>query len=249
MIMNRNIIILAGGKGTRMNQDFPKVLTPVSGKPMIEYILGTVKKFVEKPVMVVGFEREKVMETVGGRAEFAIQEEQRGTGHAVLCAKPLLHDFTGSIVVLYGDHPLVSAQTIEKLFELREKIGSPIAMMTTKVEDFNGWRARFYSFGRIVRDAEADLKEIVELKNATDEQQRILEVNPGYYCFDSAWLWENIDKLTDKNKQQEFLLTDLISICVKEGNKISSEEIDPVECLGINTPDELAEVERIISNN
>ena len=241
-------MILAGGKGTRMKQDFAKVLALVAGKSMIERVLDVVNNFVDKPVVVVGFDREKVMAEVGDRAIFAIQEAQKGTGHAVLCAKEKFNGFSGSIIVLYGDHPLVSGETIKKLFELREKNSSEVAMLTTKVSDFEDWRARFFSFGRIIRGNSGKIEGIVELKNATEEQKQILEVNPGYYCFDSVWLWDNIEKLSDQNNQKEFLLTDLIAICVAEGKEIATETVEPIECIGINTPEELLEAERIINN-
>lgn len=243
--MEKKIIILAAGKGTRMNVDIAKVLVPVKGEPMIERLVKTVSQ-IGRPVIVVGFQAAAVMRCVGDKADYAFQSDQLGTGHAVNCAKDLLKDFDGAVLVLYGDTPLITLETINKLFTLHEESGVKLSLMTTKVEDFQDWRQGFYSFGRILRDEDGNILGIRELKDCSDEEKLINEVNPGYYCFDSKWLWENIGKIQNKNNQKEYYLTDLIEIAVKEQEKISSLLINPEECLGINTKEQLKFVEEIL---
>jgi len=157
-----------------------------------------------------------------------------------------LSNFTGGIMVLYGDHPLITTRTIDQLFELHEKETATISLMTTVVPDFEAWREGFTSFGRILRDSGGKISGIREVKDCTEKEKNIHEVNPGYYCFDSQWLWANIDKIKNKNNQKEYYLTDLIEIAVSEREKIVSLKIDAKECLGINTKEQLSFVEKIL---
>lgn len=239
--MNGRIIILAGGNGKRMGQDIPKVLTPVLGKPMIGHVLDSVEKvgFFQKPVVVVGFKKEDVEKHVGDRAEFAWQEEQLGTGHAVNCAKEKLRDFHGPVLILYGDHPLIASNTIELLFKKYFEQKATVTIMTTEVEDFESWRSDFMAFGRILRNGSGNVQAIREFRDCDFDQRAIKEVNPGYYCFDSQWLWKNIDQLKNENQQREYYLTDLIELAVQQGELINSMKIDSMECLGVNTKEQL----------
>lgn len=240
------IIILAAGKGTRIGVvDKPKVLLELAGRPMIEHLISHI---VGRPVVVVGFGADQVKQQLGDRVDYAHQTEQLGTGHAVASAKDLLLDYSGLIVVLYGDHPLVSQQTIEKLFDLYAQNHAPVSMLTTEVPDFNDWREGFYSYGRILRDSFYNVRAIRELKDCTDAEKELKEVNPGYYCFDSKWLWENIDQIKNNNQQKEYYLTDLVELAVQQGRNIPSEKLDPIECLGINTKEQLELVESLITN-
>ena len=243
--MEKKVIILAAGKGTRMNGEIAKVLANVNGQPMIEYALIAVKNIC-KPIVVVGFQGAEIEKQINDRAEFVWQVEQLGTGHAVACAKDLLQSFDGAILVLYGDHPLITEQTIEKLFDLHEEKEATISLMTTVVPNFDDWREGFNGFGRILRDKNGEILGIRELKDCTDAEKEIREVNPGYYCFDSRWLWQNINKIQNKNNQKEYYLTDLIEIAVQEKEKIISLKIDARECLGINTKEQLNFVEEIL---
>ena len=243
--MNGKVIILAGGKGTRMNgADIPKVLIDVKGKPMIEYVLLALET---KPIVVVGYQADKVKTLLGDRVEYVLQEEQLGTGHAVSCAKESLIDFDGPIIVLYGDQPLLKAKTISRLFKLYEENKANVSMLTTIVQDFSGWRKGFNSFGRILRDESGNIKAIREMKDCSEEEKNVKEVNPGYYCFDSQWLWKNIDKLQSKNNQNEYYLTDLIEIAVEQQELIPTDSIQSEECLGVNTSEQLKLVEEFIS--
>lgn len=227
------------------------MLSPVLNRPMIDYVLGAVEKvgLPRRPVVVVGYKGNLVRDQVALRADPVWQQNQFGTGHAVACAREHLADFRGSILVLYGDHPLVSAKTIDNLFTLHRDQGSSVTMMTTEVDDFTDWRQGFYAFGRILRNGGNGIRAIRELKDCSEEEKLVQELNPGYYCFESDWLWENIDQIKNENKQQEYYLTDLVEMAVRQGKIINSIKIHPIECLGINTPEQLELVEKLIAGN
>jgi len=243
----RQIIILAGGKGTRMGVAMPKVLYPVNGQPMVQHLVTTLKgiNLSRKPIMVVGYGAEEVKETIGDQCDYALQKEQLGTGHAVSCARNDLTGFAGDVLILYGDHPLVSAQTIRSLFDSHQSGNEIFTMMTTSVPDFTEWRSGFERYGRILRDGSSAILDIREAADCTEEELRLTEVNPGYYCFKAQWLCENITKLQSDNAQGELYLTDLVKIAFAQGVKINSIDVEPLECLGINTPEQLALVEQL----
>lgn len=245
---SNKVIILAGGKGTRMNSDQPKVLSHVCGRPMIDHVIDAVEKInlSSRPIVVVGYKGNLVRNQVKERADHVWQQNQFGTGHAVACAREALSGFAGSILVLYGDHPLISHKTIDNLFELHQREGSSLTMMTTEVEDFDDWRQGFYNFGRIIRNDDNSIQLIREMKDCSEDEKKVRELNPGYYCFDSAWLWENIDKIQNTNNQQEYYLTDLVEMAVQQNKIINSIKIHPIECLGVNTADQLELVEKLI---
>ena len=156
-------------------------------------------------------------------------------------------NFRGSILVLYGDHPLVSAKTIRQLLSSHEKNTAKVTLMTAKIKDFKSWRAGFSQFGRILRDEKGNVCGIRELKDCSGAEKEIKEINPSYFCFDSQWLWKNIGQLKTDNNQKEYYLTDLIKIAFAQKEKIDSIEINPVECLGVNNIDQLKVVERILN--
>ena len=170
--MNRaKIIILAGGKGKRMGGEKPKVLALFNGRLIIDYCLAPVGELglLTKPVVVVGFGAEMVKEYLGGRAEYAIQSEQLGTSHAVLCAKNQVEGKAETVVVLYADHPNTKSETVRRLLDLHQKERPEITMMTLTVPDFAGVYSAFYGFGRVVRDENGKIRKIVELKVVWDE--------------------------------------------------------------------------------
>ena len=242
-----SIVILAGGRGKRMGGNGPKVLQRIDGHTLVEHLLEAVEAsgVCVKPVMVVGFGADQIRAVIGPRAEYVNQEPQLGTGHAVGFARSLLEGKADSVMVLYGDHPFVSTGTIRKLDLLHTTESKVVTMMTVHVEDFTAWRLPFYDFGRIIRDAMGRIVRIVEKKDATPAPLEIREVNPALYCFQAAWLWEHLPLLKNDNAQNEFLLTDLISMAITEGREIASVEIDPFECLGVNTPEHLAMAQQI----
>jgi bifunctional UDP-N-acetylglucosamine pyrophosphorylase/glucosamine-1-phosphate N-acetyltransferase len=149
------------------------------------------------------------------------------------------------VLVLYADHPLVSSDTIRKLASTHESSGATITMATSVVPDFEDWHSTFVSFGRLVRDAEGNLSRIVEAKDANDEERKIREINPGYMCFDSTWLWEHLRMLKNDNTQKEYYLTDLVSMAFVEKKKISLVTINPREALGVNTKEQLELLENL----
>jgi bifunctional UDP-N-acetylglucosamine pyrophosphorylase / glucosamine-1-phosphate N-acetyltransferase len=238
------ILILAGGKGKRMQSELPKVLVPIKDKPMLAFVLESIQQITEeKPIVIVGHKKEMVIEEFKNQCIYAIQEEQLGTGHAVMCAKDQTKD-TEHVVVLSGDQPLITPQTIEKLIKKHIEQKSQITFTTTVVPDFSDWRQGFLSFGRIIRNDENKIIGIKEYKDATEEEKEIKEVNAGCYIFESSFLWENLKKIENTNAQNEYYLTDLFKIAFNENQKIESIQIDPKEALGANTKEEL----EILSN-
>lgn len=243
------IIILAAGLGKRMkNKELPKALVLFKGQPLIKYLLASIKNsgVCDKPVIVVGKMAEKVKEILGPNYIYVFQAEQLGTGHAVMCAKDALAGKAENILVLYGDQPLITPQTIKELTETHLTSGGVLTIGTVKVLDFNDWRAGFYDFGRINRDLLGNVIGIIEKKDATAEQLNIKEINPGYYCFKAEWLWQNLDKLKNTNAQGEYYLTDLVGLACQQGQKIETVFVEPKEALGINTEEQLEAMEKLL---
>lgn len=235
------VVILAAGKGKRMGGGVPKVLRLVGDKPIIRHLVDSVlaSEVTEKPVVVVCDEDTLIQDVLGKSCDYAVQAEQLGTGHAVACARSLLEGKAKRVLVFYGDMPFVSKETIWKLKEMESKDDGVLILFTTEVSDFADWRRSFYNFGRIIRDKKGEIIAIKEKKDCQSEDFEIKEINPGFYCFDSAWLWSHLEKLDNKNSQGEYYLTDLVKQAMVEGHKIHSIKIDPRECIGINTIEEL----------
>ncbi len=243
------IVILAAGHGKRMQSELPKVLLQVKGKSMVSMLLKNVQdsKVDERPVIIVGQKKEQVMAELGDKYDYAIQDEQLGTGHAVMCAKDYLKN-AEQVIVLYGDQPFTSAKTIRELTHIHSKSSKNITMATVRVLDFLDWRACFANFSRVIRGQNGKIIKTVENKDATEEEKKITEVNPCYFCFDADWLWENLEKVKNNNTQKEYYLTDLIKIATEEKIEIESIEIDPHEALGANSKEELEVLERFAPN-
>lgn len=246
------IIILAGGKGTRMGAgDLPKVLVPLYGRPLITHLLHSIEAVHAdpNPILVIGYQAEKVKEALGAGFRYAVQAEQLGTGHAVMQARPLAEGKYDHIVVLYGDHPHVPAEVINELIATHLREHATLTMMTVTVSDFEKWRAALYYYGRVVRDVAGNVARIVEKKDATPVELEIKELNPSYFCFRADWLWENLSKLQNNNSQKEYYLTDMLEMAIKSGQKVASFAGDPLAALGVNTKEELRLVEDIIKEN
>lgn len=245
--MNK-IIILAAGKGTRMGLDMPKALVPLNGRSLISHLAESVFKsgVDEKPIVVVSPENKEIIsqELADYDWQYAIQTEQLGTGHAVKAAKDLIPGDCDQVIVLFCDHPFISAQSI-KLFASGPK--AKVTIMPTELNNYNDWRYNFYRWGRIVRNGSGGVKKIVEFKDASPEEIEITEVNPGFMAFDSSWLWHNIESLSNDNKQKEYYLTSLIEIAFKEGHEIGTILIDAKEAMGVNSQEELRIAESINS--
>jgi bifunctional UDP-N-acetylglucosamine pyrophosphorylase/glucosamine-1-phosphate N-acetyltransferase len=243
-----HIVILAGGKGTRMKSDLPKVLHPVKNIPIIHRLLASVTKIDPKPTLIVGHKAEEVIEATGNKFSYAFQKEQLGTGHAVMIARKDLQDKKiDTIVVLPGDHPLVSAETIQRLVHNHSKSDAAVSIGTIKIDEHDPRLMIFNNYGRIIRNQDGKVDRIVEYKDATEAERAIREFNVFYYCFDATWLWANIDKLRNDNASQEFYLTDMVHMAKEQGRHVDSYVItDIVECLGINSPEQLKMVEDAI---
>lgn len=241
------IVILAAGKGTRMNSDLPKALVPIKGRPMIHCLLDSVAATAidNSPIIIVSPENKNIIKEslVDYNVRYAIQAEQLGSGHAVSCAKSLIKPETENIIVLYCDHPFLKSESLKKC--VASKIET-VLVMTTKLINFDDWRHNFYHWGRFVRNDKNEIERIVEFKDATESEQLITEVNPGFMAFNSSWLWPNIELLSNHNSQHEYYLTSLPGIAFAEGYKIPSISIDAHEAMGINSPEELNVAETLI---
>ncbi len=217
---------------------------------MIAYVLDAVKAsgVCDNPIIVVGQKKEMVMEALnalGPNYTYAMQDEQLGTGHAVLQAKEVVPADAKNVMVLYCDQPLMSAETIKKLHDVHVEQNATLTMATTEVPHFDNWCAAFSGFSRIIRDGEGKIDRTVENKDATDEERLIREVNPCYLCFKADWLWNHLTKINNENAQGEYYLTDLIHLACSEGN-ITSVGIDPKEALGANTQEQLQVLEEMM---
>ncbi len=239
--MDLATVILAAGQGTRMKSKTPKVLHPVAGRPMVRYSLDTASSLGSaQTVLVVGHEAEAVRRYVGDAVSFAEQREQRGTGHAVLQALPALKGHPDTVLVIYGDMPLLRVETLRRLVETHAASHATITMLTVTSDDSMG-------FGRILRNAEQRVLGIVEESDATPQQLAIQELNCGVYCFKTQWLWDHLPRLTPSGKKSEYYLTDLIGMAAREERKIESIVLTDVsEVIGINTRVHLAQAERIM---
>jgi bifunctional UDP-N-acetylglucosamine pyrophosphorylase/glucosamine-1-phosphate N-acetyltransferase len=236
-------VILAAGKGTRMKSDLVKVLHPILGLPMLSYPIELSSKGIksEKTIVVVGYQADKIKERFKDpKIQFAVQKEQLGTGHAVLQAIPFLKTFTGTVLILCGDVPLVKADTLRSSIEAFWKSDSILSVLTTVVEDPFG-------YGRIVRSSEGWIKKIVEEKDSTKEEKSIREINTGIYCVKASFLIDGLSKIEKNNAQGEYYLTDLVEIAEKEGLRCSAYIVaDPVEVMGINTRIDLAVANEVL---
>lgn len=242
------LVILAGGKGKRMNSELPKPLIKIAGKSILERLLERMRPLFPRPVIVVGHKGQEIKDALGPSYIYAEQKEQRGTGDALLAAKDAAAD-ANTIVTMPGDHPLVSLETIKELLALIKDKQAVMTLATVKFSDFNNEGKVMERAGRIVRNADGSVNRIVEFKDATNGERKITEINPGYYCFQAKWLWENIGKIGINNAAGEYYLTDLLGIATSQGHKVYSVEVkNPFEGMGVNTPEELAIVEKHIQN-
>lgn len=235
------IIILAAGGGTRMKSRLPKVLHCIAGKPLIHHVLETAKKLTpDKLVVVLGHEKNQVEPYVADIVhEVACQDNQLGTAHAVNQALPLLKGFSGDAVILYGDTPLIKEETISRLIKHRQQKDCSVVLATMNIDNPTG-------YGRVIRNGSGDVLKIVEEKDATEKERQITEVNTGIYCFSYNTLLENIDKVSNNNEQNEYYLTDVISLLVSSGKKVTAEIIDSNQALGVNSRKDLSIVSKII---
>jgi bifunctional UDP-N-acetylglucosamine pyrophosphorylase / glucosamine-1-phosphate N-acetyltransferase len=233
-------VILAGGKGKRMNSDLPKVLHEIHGKAMIELAVEHVREAgINDVIVVVGYRRDLVMDRLGDRVQYAIQEAQLGTGHAVQQALPFFAGSSGSVVICYGDMPLLSPGTINELVSAQTRPGTAGAILTVVLENPP-------DFGRVVRTPDGSVRKVVEVKDCTPDELLLKEVNVGVYCFDSAALAWALPKLDNQNAQNEYYLTDVVALLAGAGQRVDTVRTNNLEeTLGINDQAHLQFAERL----
>ena len=213
--MKVTAVLLAAGQGTRMKSDLPKMLHPICGKPMLAHSLASVMQASDElPVVIVGHEADQIRESISSGVRFVIQDQQLGTGHAVLQAESLLKDKTDYVLVTYGDMPLLQASTLKRLVETQKSNRGPMTMLTVIADDPRG-------FGRVIHNADGTVAAIVEEYVATPEQLNVKELNVGAYCFQADWLWDALHRIKVSPKG-EYYLTDTAELAVKDGLTDSS---------------------------
>lgn len=231
-------IILAAGKGTRMRSRLPKVLHCLAGRPMLLHIADMLATFADvQPLYVLGHEERQVRAALDPAALSVVQREQRGTGHAVLTALPVIPSETQRALILYGDVPLLRADTLRALLDDHRAVGATISLLTVVMDDPTG-------YGRIVREgSDGPVARIVEQKELTDAQQAIREINAGIYCVDVSWLRAAMSELPTHG-DDEMYLTDLVELAHRQGLTIQARRLNtPIEVMGVNTRVQLAEAE------
>lgn len=233
-------VILAAGQGTRMKSALPKVLHPVGGLPMVLWSVARARELGAEPiVLVVGVGAEAVRERVGQEVLYALQEERLGTGHATLQARELVQNKAETVLVLYGDMPMLRLETLQRLVSLHKGRRPAITLLSVESEDSMG-------FGRVVRDEAGQVMAIVEEAVATPDVLALRELNCGVYCFDGGWLWRHLPEVPLTPPKGECYLTDAVGLAVAGGRRVEVLTIaDLTEVQGINTRVHLARCERI----
>jgi bifunctional UDP-N-acetylglucosamine pyrophosphorylase/glucosamine-1-phosphate N-acetyltransferase/UDP-N-acetylglucosamine pyrophosphorylase len=241
----KTAIVMAAGKGTRMESDLPKVLVNVCGRPMVDYVLDAIEESgVSRTIVVVGYKADDVQSVLSDRGgvEFALQEEQLGTGHAVMCCRDLLLDHQsadsdGAVLVVAGDSPMMESSSLAALLAEYEKSPAACIIGTTHKENPTG-------LGRIIRDSDGKFIGIVEERDATEQQKRITEVNMSYYVFRCGDLLAALGQLKTDNAQGEYYITDCPGVFLEQGKEVRALPVlKPNEAMGINNLAELAVVE------
>ena len=239
-------VLLAAGKGSRMKSELPKVLHPVGGMPMIGLLMSKLEGMsLGQIIVVVGHKGELVKEYLGTRALYVEQAKQLGTAHAVLQTERLLGSCNGSTLVLTGDTPLIRESTIERLLAAQRANSCSGVVLTAIVDNPTG-------YGRIIRDPlSGEVIDIIEEKDATPEQKRVVEINTGIFCFDNECLFRALPGIANGNAQREYYLTDIVKVMNRMGISGKSRKFEaivldhPAEAMGINTSEQLEEANRI----
>ncbi|MFC0190371.1 bifunctional UDP-N-acetylglucosamine diphosphorylase/glucosamine-1-phosphate N-acetyltransferase GlmU [Fictibacillus aquaticus] len=240
-MINRYAVILAAGQGTRMKSKLYKVLHPVCGKPMVEHVVDQISALdMKKIVTVVGHGAETVKEHLGDRAQYVLQEEQLGTAHAVMQAEDALAGEKGITLVVCGDTPLITSETMQKLIDEHVSLNAKATILTAKAEDPTG-------YGRIIRNAEGTVERNVEHKDASEEELAVKEINTGTYCFDNEALFAALKQVNNDNVQGEYYLPDVVEIIQKQGEVVAAYQTPSFdETMGVNDRVALSQAEKIM---
>jgi UDP-N-acetylglucosamine diphosphorylase/glucosamine-1-phosphate N-acetyltransferase len=235
------VIVLAAGKGKRMKSDIPKVLHEILGRAMILYLVDTVREISREIILVVGHKAEMVQKAVSRDGiKFVVQEKQLGTGHAVMCALPVLSGQIENVLILCGDTPLVRAETLLALLAEHSREKRDLTLLAVDVPDPTG-------YGRILLDGSGNVDRIVEEADASELQRKIKKINSGIYCIRRECLFKSLAKIRSDNAQGEQYLTDIVGICRDEGRRVGVRTgLDPDEIIGVNHPHDLLRVEGIL---
>jgi UDP-N-acetylglucosamine diphosphorylase/glucosamine-1-phosphate N-acetyltransferase len=234
-------VILAAGKGKRMESDLPKVLHLLHGKPLLLYVLASCQEAgLGRIITVVGFKGELVNETTRQyQVETVWQKEQLGTGHAVLQAEPLFTEYPSEIVVMNGDVPLITSETITLLVGEHRRRKAAATILTAEAEDPTG-------YGRIIRSANGLVDRIVEEADADERTSKVREINSGMFCFVPGYLFEALHRVRNHNRQGEYYLPDVLTILRDDGHPIAAQKVkDSNEVLGVNSPEQLKQIAKI----
>lgn len=234
--MKRYAVVLAAGQGSRMKSKTYKVLHEIAGKAMVEHVVTNLETLgVEKIVTIVGFGAESVQAKLGERCDFAIQAEQKGTGHAVMMATDLLADKEGTTLVICGDTPLITSETLTELFNEHEKTGAKATILTAHAPNPFG-------YGRVIRDENNQVSRIVEEKDGNESERQVQEINTGTFCFDNKALFTALQQVGNDNAQGEYYLPDVIGILQQQGEVVSAYQMaELADSIGINDRVALAE--------
>ena len=236
-------LILAAGRGTRFESEtsepMPKVLRPLLGRPMVSHVIDALRAAgVEDIALVVGYRADEVVRALGEGVAYVLQEDQRGSGDAVRCARDRFRGFEGALVIMCGDSPLFRAETVRAMIHEKRDSGAVAVLASAVLDDPSG-------YGRILRDDTGRIIGIVEESCADENQRTLKEVNGGAYVFDSPWLFAGIDNMIE-NEAGEYNLTDMARVAVEQGRTVSAVECGPSDLLGVNMPEELRAVETIL---
>jgi bifunctional UDP-N-acetylglucosamine pyrophosphorylase / glucosamine-1-phosphate N-acetyltransferase len=239
-----SVVILAAGKGKRMKSEIPKVLHNILGKPILHYVLSTVKKLNPKNIFVIaGYKKEAVIDYINNHfsgVQVIEQEKQLGTANAVYSAKDKKKSFGKYTLVLSADTPLISHVTLKRLAEIKDSTEAGASIITSRVPEPWG-------YGRIIKDSQGNIAKVIEEADATFEERKINEISTSIYCFDTETLFKNVGNINTLNAQEEYYLTDIIEMLVKAGKKVSCMETqDYMEVMGVNNRIQLSDLENFM---
>ncbi|MBU4561164.1 bifunctional UDP-N-acetylglucosamine diphosphorylase/glucosamine-1-phosphate N-acetyltransferase GlmU [bacterium] len=234
-------IILAAGEGTRMKSGLPKVLHQVCGKPMIEYVIDRLEELnIDKKIVIIGYKGNLVKETLGKKVDYIWQKEQLGTGHALAQCREILAKFKGDLLVLSGDTPLLTTQTLKRLIEVQREKNALATILTAILKPPTG-------YGRVVRHGDGTIRKIVEEEDATIIELANEEVNAGTYCFKKEAIFQALEKIRPENVQEEYYLTDAIEVLTRKGHRVEACTTDEAdEIIGINSRKDLSLATKIM---